>query len=309
MSTTFNRVASVQVTNNLGLNGGNSVTTATNGDVILFDRTFTEVADTATVQTSGDAQTLYVGLGVSAGGAIEASMPIQVRNITNIKVAPYVAATPYQVTVGGIVAANSTEYIVKIIYRDQFTSAPAQSAPRSYSFTTGPAAAAPDVATGLAAKINADKNAGVIASVNVNDLVIAGKVIAPNAIDTYQRVTFDVATPIGFLANAVTQTIAAGNDGVGIGQKVKDMEQKTKYAQRILWPIPTETTKASLSGTYNLVTITHYGEHVGDMANQRKEPLRTIIAFASVTGTPSAKQAAFLVKLTSVANSADISVG
>ena len=303
MSTTFSRVASVQVTNNQAVNGGNSVTTATNGDVILFDRTFTEVSDLATVQGSADVETLYVGLGVSAGGAIEASMPIQVRNVTNVKVTPYIAASPYQVTIGNILAVNNLEYMVKIIYRDQFHSSPAHSAPRSYSFIADGTATALEISTGLAARINADKNAQIVASVAVNDLVIAGKVIVANAIDTYQRVTFDVATPVGFNLD-VTQTIVAGNDGVGVGQKVKDLEQRTKYAQRILWPIPTETTKALVGGIYNLVIITHYNEHFGDVASQRKEPLRTIVAFASGSAVASAKQAAFMVKLTSVVESA-----
>jgi hypothetical protein len=307
MSTTFTRVASVQVTNIQAANTGNSVTTAANGDVILFDRTFAEVSDTATVQTAADVETLYVGLGVSAGGAIESSMPIQVRNIRNVKVTPYVAATPYSVTLGNITAANSTEYIVKIIYRDQFSSAPAHSAPRSYVYASDAAATPAEIATGLAAAINADKNSQVTASVSTNDLVITGKIIAPNAIDTYQRVTFDVATPLGFAATT-TRTVNPGSDGSGIGQKVKDLEQSTKSAQRILFPIPTETTKASVSGIYNLVTIEHYNEHIGDLANQRKEPLKTVIAFASTSATPSAKQAAFMVKLASVVESAGIYV-
>lgn len=303
MSTTFSRVATVQVSNVQAINTGTSVTTATDGDVILFDRTFTLVADTATVQTSADVETLYVGLGVSTGGAIEASMPIQVHNIRSVKRTAYQAAVPYAVTIGNIVAANTTEYIVKIIYRDQFSSAPAHSAPRSYVFITGAAAAPADVATGLAAKINADKNAQVTASVNVNDLVITGKLILPNAIDTYQRVSFDVGTPIGF-ATTVTNIASPGTEGLGTGQKVKDMEQKTKYAQRILWPIPSDTTRASLAGIYNLVTIEHYNEHIGDLQGQRKEPLKTVIAFASAGATASAKEAAFMVKLSSVVESA-----
>jgi hypothetical protein len=302
MSTTFTRVPTVQVTNVQTANTGNGRPEgAANGDVILFDRQFNEVADTATVQTAPDVETLYVGLGV--GGSIESSMPIQVRNIRFVKVTPYVAAVQRSVTIGNITAVNNTEYIVKIIYRDQFTSAPAQSAPRSYVFTSDGTATAAEIATGLAAVINSDKNAQVTASVSTNDLVITGKVIAANAIDTYQRVTFDVATPVGF-ASTTTNTVTAGADGVGIGQKVKDLEQTTKFQQRILFPIPTETTKASVSGIYNLVTIEHYNEHIGDMANQRKEPLRTVIAFASTSATPSAKQTAFMVKLASVVESA-----
>ena len=303
MSSTFTRVPSVLVTNVQDVNTGTSTTTAVNGDVILFDRTFTQVADTATVQTAPDVETLYVGLGVSAGGAIEASMPIQVRNIRNVKRTGYAAAVPFAVTIGNIVAVNGAEYIVKIIYRDQFSSAPAQSAPRSYSFTAPSPATATQVSTGLAAKINADKNAQVIASVSGADLLISGKVIAPNAIDTYQRVSFDVATPVGFNADC-TQTVAPGSDGVNIGAKIKGLEQATKNVQRILFPIPTDTTKASVTGIYNTVTIDHYNEHIGDLGNQRKEPLRTIIAFASTSSAPSAKEAAFMVKLASVVESA-----
>ena len=309
MSTTFTRTTSVQVTNIAAANtGGGTAQSAAIGDVILFDRQFNQVADTATVQTSAEVETLYVGLGV--GGASELSMPIQVRNIRNVVVTPFVAASPYTVTVGGIVPLNSTEYVVKIIYRDQFSSAPAHSAPRSYSFISDATATALEIATGLAARINADKLSQVIASVAADTLVIAGKVIPANAIDYYQRVSFDIATPLGFSLTATTLTVAPGSDGRGIGQKVKDLEQSTKFIQRVLHPIPTETTKADLGGRYNLVNIEHYNEHIGDMANQRKEPLKTVIAFAvGVNATTqaieiSAKQAAFMVKLASVVESA-----
>ncbi len=306
MGSTFERVTKVLVTNTTAANTGNSVTTVADGDVILFNRQFNEVADTDTVQTSADASDLYVGLGV-AGGGMTTSAKIQTRNIRLVKPKAYAAATQYSVTIGNITAVNNTEYIVKIIYRDYFPTTPGQSAPRSYSFISDASATAAEIATGLAGRINSDKNAMVTATVAADTLVITGKVIPVNAIDTYQRVSFDVATPYGF-ADTTTQTVNAGSEGSGTGQKVKNMEQATKNDQRILFPIPSDKTLASNTGKYNLVVIEHYNEHIGDAADQRKEPLKTIIAFSTVDGTPSAKQTAFMTKLTSVVESAGIYV-
>jgi hypothetical protein len=306
MSTTFTRVAKVLVTNTTAANTGTSVTTVVDGDVILFDRSFTQVGDTDTVQTNQNADVLYVGLGVSAG-ALDTSMPIQVRNIRSVKRTAQTAATQMSVTVGGITAVNNTEYIIEVRYRDMYATTPGHSMPRAYSFTSDASATALEIATGLAAKINADKNADVTAAVSGSDLVITGKPILRNAIDTYQRVVFDVAYPYGF-TETTTLTYAGGADGQGVGARVKDMEQATKYDQRILFPIPSETTRAQVGTNYNLVTIEHYHEHIGDLQNQRKEPLKTVIAFASGSGTASAKEAAFMVKLSSVVESAGIFV-
>jgi len=306
MSTTFTRVAKVLVTNTTAANTGTTVANVVDGDVILFDRSFTQVGDTDTVQTSENASTLYVGLGVSAGG-LDVSMPIDVRNIRRVKRTAYLAPTQMSVTVGNITAVNNTEYIIEVRYRDMYATTPGHSAPRAYSFTSDASATAAEIATGLAAKINADKNADVVASVSTADLVITGKIIPRNAIDTYQRVVFDVAFPYGF-ADSTTLTYTGGSNGAGTGQLVKDMEQATKYDQRILWPIPTETTRANPAGTYNTITIEHYHEHIGDLQNQRKEPLKTVIAFAAPSATASAKEAAFMTKLTSVVESAGIFV-
>lgn len=279
MSTTFTRVAKVLVTNVQAVNTGTDKLSAAEGDVFLFDRGFNVVGDTATVQTGADNEIIYVGLGI-AGGGLETSMPIQTKNVRLVKRSAYLAPVPMSVTISSINAANSTEYAVKIMYRDQFTTAPGQSAPRTYLFTSDASATAAEIATGLAARINADKTADVTATVSTNDLVITAKTIAARAIDTYQRTTFDVSLPLGFNTDTVVKTVSGGSEGQGHGQKVKDLEQSTKNVQRIQFPIPTETTKASNTGTYNLVTVEHYHEHVGDMLNQRKEPLKTVVAFA-----------------------------
>lgn len=299
-------VTKVLVTNVQAVNTGTSPTTIVNGDVILFDRGFSEVGAAETA--SGDAanSVLYVGLGLPSGG-METSAPIQTRNIKEVRVKSYAAPAPMVVTIGNINAANNTEFVVRVIYRSEHNVTPGRNPQKSYTFTTDGSGTAAEVAIGLAAKINADKSSQVTAAENAGTLVVTAKPIPANAIDGFQWVNFDVATPQGF-ASSVTKTVTTGSRGSGHGAVIKDLEQANKYEQRIQWPIPAETTKAQLAGKYNTVTITHFDKHIGDFQGQYSAPELTIVAFSTVDGTPSAKQAAFVAKLESVVESVGVFV-
>lgn len=309
MGATTQRVAHYQVSNTLAANTGNSVTTIVNDDVILFDRSFTEVADTATVQNSPNADQLYVALGVG-NGALDAENGIQTRNIRRVKLTTYTPEVPYSATIAVGTPTNNTDYVFKIIYRDEYPTSPGHSAPRSFTYTSDATATAVEIAAGIVAAVNVDRHSQqyVVATADgAGNFTITGKPQPIDIVSGYERVTFDVAAPAGFVGTTITYN--GGTAGAGIGAKLKEMERdNNNYNQRRLWPIPADTTRATNGGKYNVVTIEHNHSHLADFSRPALEPRKAVICFLTTDGTASAKQTAFMTKLTSVVESAGIFV-
>jgi hypothetical protein len=319
MGANTSRKTKVLVSNATAANTGNSMITdagaskvaIVDNDVILFDRTFTELADTATIHSNKNADVLYLALGTGAAGASEMET-IQTKNIRKITVASYVAPAQRVATITGEnfnLAAN-TDYSISLEFHDTGRTMNDKPTRQFFVYTSG--ASAPTqaaVVNALVTKINAAKLSYVVASNVSDDLVITGKAVTPNSINSYQFVNFEVSMRSGFIAEPTDVTYTGGNQGQGHGQIVKDMElENTNNFNRIQWPLDEDTRRATNAGKYNLVVIEHATKHTGDFLQDYSAPRTAVVAFATTDGTSSAKQTAFIEKLTSIAESVGVYV-
>lgn len=325
MGATNSRKMKVFVSNELTTNGGNTVTTITNDDVVLFDRSLTELADTATITANANADVLYVALGNSTVGSPTIET-IQTRNIRKVTIAKYDAPVQRKVVLDGAkfdLKAN-TDYSISLEFQDTGRVAQDKPTRQFYVFTSGSVApTATEVVDGLVAKINAAKLSYVTASNVSDDLSIVAKAIPANSINTYQFVNFSLAMRSGFLASATTAntlTWTGGFQGQGVGQIVRDMElDNTNNFNRIEWPLSEDKRRATNGGFYNLVVIEYSNSHTGDLLQNYNAPKTLVLAFAaaetlettamdaiSETAIASKKQNDFITALASLVESAGV---
>lgn len=320
MGSNTTRVYKVLTSNATAANTGNSAATAVAEDVILVDRKGTELADTATLTSNKDAGVIRVLLGLG-GGKVEQSIPIQVRNVRKVTIQAYVAPTQHSVKVLASsveTPAAGKQYSIKIRHKDEKQIATHLSE-EFYTYTAKEGDTAAQVLAGLKAKMDTSLSSRVDATISGSDLVITGQAITSNAIEEYQYGYFDVSLRRGFTVETMrgtdAMTITAGKVGNGHGQQVYDMERLSSqhaYTNYTSWPsevlLGGEKVRASRSGKYNIVTIEHGSERSGDLTQTFTAPVSTIVAFATTDGTPSAKQVAFVEKLTSVLESGGVYV-
>jgi hypothetical protein len=319
MGANTSRVMKVLVSNASAANTGTNAATAVDNDVILVDRKGTELANTATVQNNKDAGVIRVLLGTSKG--VEQSIPIQVKNIRNVTIQPYVAPVQHAVkvlvsSVQTVVAGNV--YSIKIKFKDEKQIA-SHLSEEFYTYTAVTGNTAAQVLAGLKAKIDANLNTRVVATIAGSDLVLTGKAITANAMEHYQFQYFTVALRRGFTVNTTkgtdAMTTTPGNMGNGVGQLVYDMERlSSNLAHKFRGGFPNDellegaAERASRTGKYNIVTIEHGSERSGDLTQTFTAPASTIVAFSTTAGESSAKQSAFVMKLTSIVESAGVYV-
>jgi hypothetical protein len=319
MGANTSRVMKVLVSNATAANTGTNAATAVDNDVILVDKTGVQLANTATVQSNKNADVLRVLLGTSKG--VEQSIPIQVKNVRAVTIQPYVAPVQHSVKV----LATSVEtpvagksYSVKIVFKDEKKIVPHFSE-EFYTYQAKAGDTAALVLAGLKAKMDAFSGSRVVATIAGSDLVITGKSITSNAMEHYQFQYFSVALRRGFTVNTTkgtdAMTTTSGKVGNGVGQQVYDMERLSSNLAHVFragFPndelLKGKAERASTTGKYNLVTIEHGSERSGDLTQTFKAPVSTVIAFSTTDGTPSAKQDAFVMKLTSIMESAGVYV-
>jgi hypothetical protein len=320
MGANTSRTMKVLVSNATAANTGTSAATAVAEDVILVDKTGTLVADNATLQSAPNADVIRVLLGLGAG-KVEQSIPIQVRNIRKVTVQNYVAPVQHSVKV----LASSVEapvagkqYSIKIVFSDEKKIATHLSE-EFYTYTAIAGDTAALVLAGLKAKVDTSTSTRLVATLAGSDLVLTGKSITANAMEHYQFQYFKVALRRGFTVQTIkgtdAMTTTAGVIGNGVGQQVYDMERLSSNLAHVFragFPndelLKGKQERASTTGTYNIVTIEHGSERSGDLTQTFTAPVSTVIAFATVGGTPSAKQTAFVNKLTSIAESGGVYV-
>jgi hypothetical protein len=324
------RVMSVLVSNAIAANTGTTPATIVAEDILLLKSDNTVVGDTAKV-TDDHCSQLIVAAGEGAGQS-KFSMPIQVRNIRKIKVTPYEATAQHKVVINLATAIATAdllaggEYSIGVMYQDNhriFAELPTREHYHYKAGSTVPTRT--EIAAALAARINGVNPAlanmrvkQIVATANAETLTIEGLPVAEdgNGINTYQFRYFEVLLRAGFIQGTKAgMTVTPGKPGKGIGLKVIDLEQSTLGRQmRFTWPIKETPKRALPNGKYNLVTIEHANVYTGDLQSPMSSPLTTVIAFkvddVTTPGTDAAstKQASFLTKLTSVAESAGIAV-
>jgi hypothetical protein len=323
MGANTGRVMSVLVSNTIAANTAfTAVQNIADSDVHLLNRNNAEVSNTGKVSDAGN-DLLHVVVGEGAG-KLKFSNPIQPSNIRKIRVTPFEATAQHKIVVTGATAIPTAklvagaEFGIGIIYQDNhriFAELPTREFFYFKAGATAPTRA--QVVQGIADKINGAKMKQLKATVAGDNLTIEGLPLDTdgNGINQYQFRYFS-AIFRGDFDSTATFTVTPGKPGKGIGLKVADLEQSTLGRQlRTTWPIR-ETAKRAVAGAkYNLVTIEHGHEHIGDLQQPQMNPVTTVIAFKvdDVT-TPgvdnaSAKQTAFITKLTSIATSAGVAIG
>lgn len=330
-----NRVTKTLVSNVVAANTGTTVATAVNNDVLLVNRANTVVADAGTVVSDASNDVVRVALGVSAiAGTVKWSSPIHVRSIRKVSTSLYEVPVQHVIAVNGSVAvpatsAAGTAFNIKIQYKDTNRIMQDKGTEQFFSYTTLVANETAEVIfTALAAKITSVATASkqVSAAVTGDDgaavLTITGLAVTDNAFGLPQFRYFDLALRSGFLGDATgATTTTAGKPGRGTADMVKQLELLGIYDfNRISWPQDTDTRRGTAGVYYNFVTIEHGTPHLSSLHSTYVAPETTIIAFAAAettsttafdgAGTPiaSAKQTAFMTKLTSLVESAGIFV-
>lgn len=338
MGSNSTRVPKVLVSNAQAANTGTSATTAVNNDVIIIDRTGAQLPDGATLQANAAADVIRIILGKGAASAtspnIEYSFPIQVKNVRKVTTQLYEAPVQHTVTVDctkATLAANTT-YTAKVILHENHKIA-LHGSEQVFTYVSGAAVpTATDVAAGIVAAVNANKGAKVTATNAAGTITFTGKAASgTNAteLNNYMFQYFHVALRAGFTqANAAAALGGTpGKQGKGAGKQVQDMERfSTASFYRDYTSFPNQNMlegsplRAVTATPYNLVVIEHSTEQTGDLTQTFKAPQTTIVAFAaadSVTNTApytsgavgvSAKQAAFMTKLSSIIESGGVFV-
>lgn len=345
MGATNNRVKKVLVSNSVAVNTGTTIATAVNNDVLLVNRAGTVVSDTGTLISDINNDVVRVALGTSStAGVVKYSSPIQVRNVRKVTTQLYEVPVQHSIKIVGANAvpttsAAGTNFNIKLQFHDTNRVMQDKYGSQFFSYTSIDADEdAATIFTALAAKINAVVfNKQVTASVSGSDLIITGIAIPNTSINIYQYRYFDVFLRSGFSTSIETFTITTatptpastddivitpGKPGRGLGQQVRDMELEGMYDfNRTQFPVHTDTRRAIAdTGYYNLVTIEHDTAKLSALHSTYYAPETTIIAFFAAEGTAttpfdgagtpiaSAKQAAFMTKLTSLIESADVFV-
>jgi hypothetical protein len=320
MGANTSRVMKVLVSNSSATNVGTHKGNLADNDVMLVDKTGVQVANTATIQSNKNVDVLRVLLGTSKG--VEQSIPIQVRNIRAVTVQNYVEPVQHSVKVLGTSVEAVTAgkaYSIKIRFKDEKQIA-SHLSEEFYTYSAIAGDTATVVLTALKDKINANLNTRVVASIVGSDLVITGKAITANSMEHYQFQYFSVALRRGFTVNTIKGTDAmattAGKVGNGVGQQVYDMERLSSNLAHVFRAgFPNDemlngvAERASKTGKYHIVTIEHGSERSGDLTQTFKAPVSTVLAFSvTAEGATSTKMNEFLMKLTSVVESAGVYV-
>lgn len=323
MGATNSRVPKVLVSNATAANTGTSAITAVDNDIIVVDRTGTQLADTATITNNKNADVIRFILGKGAASAtspnIEYSAPIQVKNVRKVTIQNYVAPEQHSLTVNAdsIQLAANTSYTVKILFHEN-NKIQLHASEETYTWRSGASVpVAADVVNGLIAAIN--KSTRVVAALDGANLRIDGKAVSginATELNNYSFRYFHVALRSGFDAHAANAiTVYPGVQGKGAGRQVKDMERfSTASYFRNYTSFPSDDLlqgsplRAVASNGYNLITIEHATEQTGDLTQTFKAPQTTILALLTNGGAASAKQTALVEKLTSIFESAGVYV-
>jgi hypothetical protein len=159
----LNRVNRVLVTNTTGANTGTNIATIINGDILIFNKTFTTaLTGTPTPISAEGNDTIYIAQGIGTGKMIT-SFPIVLRNVTKVTVRGYVAPAEKVLTFGyngtsGTIAApeDNTEYALNINILDDQRIEGNRPTRQYYSYVSDASATAKELAFAFAAKVGND---------------------------------------------------------------------------------------------------------------------------------------------------------
>jgi hypothetical protein len=159
----LNRVNRVLVTNTEADNTGTSIATIINGDLLILNKAFSNLTGSPTATSAADNDTIYIAQGIAAGNAVM-SLPIQLKNVTSVKRSAYSAPAEevlhlgYNGTDGDVTSANSTEFTLILLFKDDQRVQPQRQTRQVYSYVSTASATDLEIAAAFARKINADKS-------------------------------------------------------------------------------------------------------------------------------------------------------
>ena len=291
------------------------------GEVLVLDKNKCILAAGATVldtdviylaQGTGETFTYADGAGTSiTSRKVIFSDPIEGKRVRKFTAKSYTAkAEKTAVWNGtGYTPLASTEYIVRIVYKDikehpgQFT--------QTYRYISP--AAAPSLQTlveALCAKINAHKGRRVNGTEDNSSITLTGIEMpecctALTDIDRFDMVDFEAfflyvnsgGTWSLIPSTSTVVTYAGPTFGSGNWEQVRDMEKDflgyVGVTNRTHWPVKEPTMSTVVDAYYDLVIIEHDKSYLSPDNQYRKDaPLKTILALATASnGTNAQNQA------------------
>lgn len=192
------------------------------------------------------------------------SDPIEGKNVINYKGRAYAAAAEEVVTIdmSSLTPVVGTEYVIRVVYTDTYERPGQVTATYRYVSTTATLAT---FITNFAALINKQANRRVNATTTATTLVLTGRVIpydavdTVNAIDEYRQVNFKAFL---YSANFATSTVTYTTNpfgGNGTWQLVRDAEKKALsykgIMNRTVFPVQMPAMRVVKSETYDSIII------------------------------------------------------
>lgn len=302
------------------------------GDLAVINKFGTVLQAGATPSSAVGNDEIKIIQGLATGQAKKSNI-IQARGITKYTVSTYAAPVQQVSTVGSngtngqILASNSYRYKLRIEFKSSVNILPNQAWAYEVYYDSDASATQLEIATALAAKVNADRNLSVLVTAAVltettnNGISITAKAVPADTygINRFEFVTFDVffskapidSTVVGspvYVAGGEGAT--AGSTGVrvlttpvvgkGTYAQVLDLYKDAigdteGYRNFILFPVDALPAGGPVAGaTYDLISIEHFNHHPGPgIHNEGKTPELTVIAVP----TGSAQATALLAML------------
>lgn len=250
------------------------------GDVALFDETGALIT---TSTAAGEAKELYIGVAqekvnVTIDGAVEQKANIKMAPVMKRGMKAILSVAEHKepiedkivIDLTSATIVNGNRYVLRIIYKDIYEH-PGQFSHTYEVFANGTSAS--DLASAIAAAVNAHKNRRVNATVSAAQITLTAMPKDDNegvySVNTYTTVdmeaTLYVTTPSALLGNypesvpGATITKTAGDPGVGYWKQVRDAEIRNMGYQGHVYigtyPQIRQATSVVEGAQYNVITV------------------------------------------------------
>ena len=306
------------------------------GEIIVINANGGAILNAAAITALGDNDPFYIVQGKKAGNDAHVISPRLTKGSIVAHRGTSYAAAVQQVTfvgsdgvAGDITPVSSTEYIMSVSFEQDKSIYSERKDVKTYAYTSDATATSLEIATALAALMNADASfasqavAAVTTQATNSGISITGIAQSTSELYNPELVSFTVALGAGFdastrldergyvyLNNATPTTTGSTSvsptPGVGTYAKVQALEQgtlgyTTGRSNFRKFPIVKESASVSASGTYDVYVIdysdTHSNSEIGVDAKRTTQG-QIIVAnniATTVNGSTAAIEALFLV--------------
>tara|TARA_R110000824_G_scaffold298933_5_gene487091 strand:- start:1156 stop:2172 length:1017 start_codon:yes stop_codon:yes gene_type:complete len=305
---------------NIASSVGTTVASIVPGEISVVKNDMTRMIAGDTIS---DSDYCYIVQGVAGvGAAPKFSAKIQGLNVSKWNGVAYAPAVQQVSVVGaqagvglvGINVVNSVEYTLSIIFTYDKVIGSERQLVRRFNYTSDATATQQEIATALAAAVNADQVAATLmtatplvgGAVGVWGITLTGLPQTYDIIDGYEQVTWKIALGDGFTDGGTTVLHTADGllgsvipiYGSGTFPHVSDKERAALGYDGITnlmrFPIPSYPVYAVSTALYDMYTIMHSDQHA--TANLNKDgwsPEMTIVAIDAQGGVGNGQKATF----------------